>query len=110
LNGKFEPKPTPAQGLPFTRFSQYITAAVVEANLSQNQTLVVINGLLDFMQSAKQFYKERIVKNAQVILRGRNWFKVIGRRLRWSLSPRKSEDCDRPGPRQWSNSSASYRS
>jgi hypothetical protein len=92
LNGKFEPKPTPAQGPPFTRFSQYITAAVVEANLSQTRTLAVIHGLLDFMQSVKQFHQERIVKNAQVILRGRNWFKAIGRRPRLSLSPRKSED------------------
>ncbi|KAL2760219.1 hypothetical protein ACRALDRAFT_1067179 [Sodiomyces alcalophilus JCM 7366] len=88
-HGGLEPKPTRAQGPPFVRFSYYIAAAVTEANLPEDQTLSVVNDLLAFMQQLKQVhrvrYQERAVQDAEVLFRGENWLKSIGRHLRQSL-------------------------
>ncbi|KAF4840568.1 hypothetical protein CGCSCA4_v010130 [Colletotrichum siamense] len=86
----FEPHPTPAQGPPFTRFQQYMTAAVVEADLTPGNTDVVVKDLVAYMNTAKKAVQDATVKNDDTRRRGRDWIKSIGRAVRRSLSPRKS--------------------
>ena len=83
---QFEPQPTPAQGPPFPRFLQSMSAGIVEANLPQDQTSEIVNGLLGFMRNARRLHTERAVKDVQVVCRGREWLKTIGRAPRHSLS------------------------
>ena len=95
VRGEFRPVPmSELQGPPFIRITEYMTAALVEANVSEEETKALAEGLLEFMGRVKQFHRDRAVHDSDVIGRGRTWIKAIGKKVRRSLSRGSGRESD----------------
>lgn len=79
----------PLQGPEFTRPLEYIVAALFETNKPRETLTELCNAIVALMENIKAFQSQRLCKDPEVRIRGRQWLKSIGRRARRSLSPRK---------------------
>ncbi|EEY17465.1 conserved hypothetical protein [Verticillium alfalfae VaMs.102] len=77
-----QPVPTDEQGYPFERFTFYLTAAIVEADLDDGETKLVVEGIADHMRKAKAFHEMRALRSPNVIQRAREWLRSVGKELR----------------------------
>jgi len=80
--GGFEPYPCPFQGPPFPRFTLYVAAAVVEAQLGEEKALELVEELLKFMRDVKAFYKQKVQASEAVMEKKNNWVKSLLSRAR----------------------------
>ncbi|KAH7165966.1 hypothetical protein EDB81DRAFT_878324 [Dactylonectria macrodidyma] len=79
LGSRFLLAPHRPQGPYFNRFKFYLTAAVVEAGLSEEVTTAMADRAIELMQAAKDFNISRASRDPVVIERGMRWIHSLGR-------------------------------
>jgi hypothetical protein len=91
-----ELEPGVLQGPPLARFSQYLHAAILEADLTASDADKITSQMAFFMNQIKETHQEEVLElifnDQTVIQRGRNWLRSIGRDMTRSLPPRKSSE------------------
>ncbi|KAF5489477.1 hypothetical protein CGCS363_v012264 [Colletotrichum siamense] len=89
LRSSCELRPTKGQGPRFYRFLQYMTAAVVEADLGVHATEALVDKLAQYIITEKKKLQNQGFQDKETHHRGRDWIKSVGRAVHRSLSPRK---------------------
>jgi hypothetical protein len=79
LNECFHLVPRDDQGPLFFRPNWYLTASLVEANKPHEETMAIIFAIIQFMETLKDFYKQRACEDESVRRCARDWFKTVGR-------------------------------
>ncbi|KAI1158548.1 hypothetical protein F5B18DRAFT_667831 [Nemania serpens] len=101
MRGGFVIRPRPEQGPQWVRAWHYLSAAITEANLPEQETMNLIDEILRFMRQFREFEEKRllpsIIENPQVWAKGRDWLESVGRRIRGHRS-RRSLDESRQTP------------
>lgn len=75
--GGFQPYPCPFQGPPFPRFALYVAAAIVEAQMGEEEALELVEELLKFMGNVKTFYRWKAQASEAVMERKNSWVKSL---------------------------------
>jgi hypothetical protein len=98
VNGGLFIMPTREQGPPFSRFVSYLTAAIIDADKSHDDTMALTHQIVQYFNCAKISVQDRVNQTPRVRALGQSWLKTIGRRVRRSLSPtkRRSGSVDEP--------------
>ncbi|KAF4893356.1 hypothetical protein CGCVW01_v014143 [Colletotrichum viniferum] len=92
LRSSCELRPNKGQGPRFYRFLQYMTAAVVEADLGVHATEALVDKLAQYIVAEKKKLQDQGFQNKETHHRGPDWIKSVGRAVHRSLSPRKRRD------------------
>ncbi|CAI0650859.1 unnamed protein product [Colletotrichum noveboracense] len=92
LRSSCELRPNKGQGPRFYRFLQYMTAAVVEADLGVHATEALVDKLAQYIVAEKKKLQDQGFQNKETHHRGRDWIKSVGRAVHRSLPPRKRRD------------------
>lgn len=83
----FAPEPAIEQGPRFTRFERYITAALLESNLSLFEASAVVTKMADFMARVRLYHETKIMSQPSVLKLGREWAASRGYIVRmWDYS------------------------
>ncbi|KAL3304058.1 hypothetical protein RB213_016162 [Colletotrichum asianum] len=90
LRSSCELRPVKGQGPRFYRFLQYMTAAVVEADLGVHATEALVDKLAQYIIAEKKKLQNQGFQDKETHHRGRDWIKSVGRAVHRSLSPHKS--------------------
>ncbi|KAI8237135.1 hypothetical protein K4K55_003437 [Colletotrichum sp. SAR 10_96] len=78
LRSSCELRPTKGQGPRFYRFLQYMTAAVVEADLGVHATEALVDKLAQYIIAEKKKLQDQGFQNKETHHRGRDWIKSAG--------------------------------
>ena len=77
--------PSDEQGPEMLRSVNYVAAAILEADLPEDKTIIVIDQVLHCMRQFQDFEQQRtipsIIKDPRVWEKGRDWLRSIGRRI-----------------------------
>ncbi|KAI1828352.1 hypothetical protein F4861DRAFT_489775 [Xylaria intraflava] len=86
MEGEFIVQPRPEQGPHWPRPWHYMSASILEADLSDESTADLIDKVLLFMRQFKESEEQRfipdIMEDPYVNTKGRDWLKSVGRRIR----------------------------
>jgi hypothetical protein len=89
------PDPELNQGPPFYLPMQYVTAAIVEADLDHDKSMKKVAEAVEAINRVKKFYADIMIKESKPMRhRGRDWARSLGRKVRRSLSPIKKSVSD----------------
>lgn len=91
LDHEFLLDPGKDQSPPFYRPLFYMKAAIVEAQKTKAETLALVKQTGLYMKRIRHFAAQTLIKDYSIRYRGQEWLKTLGRRVRRSLSPRKSQ-------------------
>lgn len=87
--GGFMINPDRSQGPEFGHAANYLSAAFAATDISLEEKLRIVDQILEFMNTKKQFFLDRAVEQCNVQISGRNWLQSLGRKAGKSLSPVK---------------------
>ncbi|KAI1751919.1 hypothetical protein F4782DRAFT_531159 [Xylaria castorea] len=84
-SGGFIFRPMPEQGPLWSRPWDYLSAAIVETNLPEQETINLVDKILSFIQEFRESEEQRfiagIIENPKVWAKGRDWYQSVGRRM-----------------------------
>ncbi|KAH8681682.1 hypothetical protein BX600DRAFT_447129 [Xylariales sp. PMI_506] len=96
LNEGFYEPPAEHQGPPFYRHMRYLMAAIVEAQLPENKGIdlarKIAHGVRQCREETRQIATSRVCQSRPIRSLAKDWFQSLGRSIRRSLSPSKSDD------------------
>ncbi|KAK3938389.1 hypothetical protein QBC46DRAFT_460248 [Diplogelasinospora grovesii] len=72
--------PTEKQGPPFARFICYITAALVEADKSEDDTTAITEHIVAYFNQEKKSIQEKVYQAPRVRTSARKWLRTVVRR------------------------------
>ncbi|KAF0316878.1 hypothetical protein GQ607_015891 [Colletotrichum asianum] len=79
IHKDFNPEPISSQGPSFSRFTNYVAAAVALSTRPQEDDEKIVEGLICWMAKYKEFYKTKCNEDSRVLLRRRAWQRSIRR-------------------------------